>query len=145
MKPKSRREKGKRFEKLIAREIEEAGLGRASREIGSGSGKRKGDIFSNIPFLIECKNQKQIRILDWIDQAKREAELGNYYKDKWAVVFRDPRTPERNPEIYVVIDFWQWLELLKKDSEPLVKEPDRELKYLLEKLKYNCQQVIKRL
>ena len=145
MLPKSKKEKGKRFEALIAREIEKAGLGKATREIGSGSGRRKGDIFSNIPYLIECKNQKQIRILDWIDQAKREAELGNYYKDKWALVFRDPRTSEKNPEICVVIDFWEWLELLKKDSEPLVKEPDRELKYLLEKLKYFTQQVIKRL
>ncbi|MCD6371701.1 MAG: hypothetical protein J7L39_03215 [Candidatus Aenigmarchaeota archaeon] len=145
MKPKSKREKGKRFEKLIAREIEEAGLGKASREIGSGSGKRKGDIFSSIPYLIECKNQKQIRILDWIDQAKREAEEGSWDRYKWALVFRDPRTPEKDPEIYAVIDFWQWLELLKKDQEPLIKEPDRELKYLLEKLKYFTQQVIKRL
>lgn len=143
--PRSKIQKGKRFERMIAGEIEEMGLGRASREIGSGSGKRKGDIFANIPFLIEAKNQKKVHILQWIDQAKREAEQGNWDRDKWALVFRDPRTPESGPEIYVVIDFWEWLRLLKTESEPLIKEPDRELRWLLEKLKQNCQAVIRRI
>ena len=57
---KSRIEKGKRFEKMIAKDIEAEGLGMARREVGSGSGKKKGDIASNLPFLIEAKNQKTI-------------------------------------------------------------------------------------
>lgn len=134
MDPLSAINKGKRFEKFICEQIEEAGLGKARREIGSGSGKKKGDIFCNLPFLLEAKNQKHV---DWwgsIDQAKRQAEIGNYNKDKWALIIRDPRTAEANPDVVVVMDLWQFLELLKKDSEPRIKEPDRDFKWKLQRL-----------
>jgi Holliday junction resolvase len=146
MKPKSIIEKGKRFEKFIANEIEEIGLGSARREQGSGSGKKKGDIFANIPFLIEAKNQPTApikRILAWIDQAQKQANIGNWAHEKWCLIFRDPRTPEDNPECYAVIDMWEFLKLLKKDSEPLIKLPDRNLRWKLERLKTDCQEVIK--
>ncbi len=136
MKPKSIIEKGERFEKLIAREIEAEGLGLARRESGSGSGKKKGDIAANLPFLLECKNwDVRIKIiLNWIDQAKKQAEIGNWSRDKWALIFKDPRSSEANPEIYGVIDFWQLLKLFKKDSVARIKEPDREMKWKLQKL-----------
>jgi len=136
MKSRSKIKKGKRFEKLIAKEIEAEGLGMARREIGSGSGKRKGDIAANIPFLIECKNQPSVRIraiLNWIDQAKKQADIGNWSPEKWSLVFRDPRSPETNPKIYAVIDFWQFLKLMKKDSEPRIKEPDRKMAWKLKR------------
>lgn len=145
MKPKSIIEKGKRFEKLIAKEIEAEGFGLARREAGSGSGKKKGDIAANLPFLIEAKNWDKYDINRWVDQAKRQAEQGNWDRDKWALVFRDFRSPEANPEIYVMIDFWQFLKLLKKDSEPRIKAPDREMRFLLERLKTTMTQVIKKL
>ncbi len=134
MNSKSRIEKGKRFEKLIAKEIEDMGLGLARRESGSGSGLRKGDIAANLPFLIEAKNQATIKINKWVDQAKSQAKIGNYDPEKWALVFRDPRTSEARPEIYAVIDFWEFLKLLKKDKEPMIKEPDREMSWRLRKL-----------
>lgn len=146
IKPKTRIEKGKRFEKLIAREIEAEGLGLARREAGSGSGKRKGDIAANLPFLIEAKNQPSVKIkaiLNWIDQSKEQARIGNWSPRKWALVFRDPRTPEANPEIYAVIDFWELLKLFKKDSEPRVKAPDKEMKWHLISLKDAINRVIK--
>jgi len=145
---KSKIEKGKRFEKMIAQEIEEMGLGSARREIGSGSGKKKGDIFANIPFLLEAKNQPSAKIgkiLNWIDQAKRQAEQGNWDKDKWMLVFRDPRTPETNPRIYAVIDFWEALKLLKKDQEPMIKEPDRSLSWDIKQLVDAGKRVLKQL
>lgn len=132
MNPKSRIQKGRRFEDLINREIEAEGLGRATRTPGSGSGnKLKGDSFNNLPFLIEAKNQKTIKIQEWIRQAKEQARIGNYNRDKWMLVFRDPRSTEANPEIYTVINFWEFLKLLKKDSEPRIKAPDRELRYTI--------------
>ena len=148
MKPKAWIEKGKRFEKLIASEIEAEGFGLARREVGSGSGKRKGDIACNLPFLIEAKNQPSVKItamLKWIDQAKHQAEIGNWDLRKWALVFRDRRIPEANPEIYAVIDFWEFLHLLKKDKEPIIKEPDKEMKWLLQKAVDILKQIIKRL
>lgn len=145
MKPKSAIEKGKRFEKLIAHEIELSGLGMARREVGSGSGLKKGDIAASIPFLIEAKNHnvRMKKILDWIDQSKDQAEKGNASSEKWALVFKDPRSPEARPEIYAVIDFWQFLSLLRKDREPKIKEPDREMRYHLESLKVAVNRVIK--
>jgi len=116
MRPKSAQQKGKRLEKYVSKLIEEMGLGSATRTPGSGSGYKKGDIFANIPFVLECKNEKQWR---WenIDQAQRETQEGNYFKDKWALIVRDPRYPEFE-RVYAVIDLGQFLELLKKNSEP---------------------------
>ena len=97
------KEKGEEFEKLIAKEIRAEGLGFAKREGGSGSGKRKGDIAANLPFLLECKNQPSVKIqaiLNWIDQAKHQAEIGNWSPEKWGLIFKDPRSPEANPKIY---------------------------------------------
>jgi Holliday junction resolvase len=145
MKPKSAHNKGKRFENLICQEIEAEGFGKARREIGSGSGTRKGDIFANIPFLIEAKNQKKLNWWQSIDQAKKQAEIGNWDRDKWALIVRDPRTPEKKPDIYAVIDFWEFLKLMKKDSEPRVKKPDKDLKWRLQTLKTLCNQIINQL
>jgi len=145
MKPKSKIEKGKRFEKMINQEIEAEGLGRAIRTPGSGSGKLKGDSFNSLDFLIEAKNQKTIHLLDWVDQAKEQARIGNWSPEKWALIIRDPRSPETNPEIYAIIDLWQWLKLLKKNSEPRIKEPDRDMKYKIQRLIQSAKAVLKEL
>lgn len=134
MKPKSAIQKGKVFENWIAGQIEEMGLGMAGRTPGSGSGKRKGDIMANLPFLIEAKNQKTYHLPEWIEQAKKQAEQGNWDRDKWALVIRKPRSPTEYPEAYAIIDLHEFLKLLKKDKEPMIKEPDREMKYRLKNL-----------
>lgn len=139
------KEKGEAFEKLIAREIKAEGLGFAKRETGSGSGKKKGDVAANLPFLIEAKDWNKYDINRWVDQAKRQAKQGNWDHDKWALVFRDFRSPEDNPEIYAVIDFWQFLKLLKKDSEPRIKEPDRQMRWKLQRLIDSAKEVLKEL
>lgn len=144
MKPQSAKAKGTRFEHFIAKEITEAGLGRAGREANSGAGFRKGDIASNLLFLIEAKNEKQVNILKNIDQAVKQARIGNYSSNKWALVSRDPRYPEFD-RVYITIDFWEFLGLMKRNSEPRVKKPDRELKWKLENLKSAIQKVIKEL
>jgi len=144
MKSKSAKEKGRRYENKIAGYIRESGLDlRAGREIGSGSGNMKGDIRANIPFLIEVKNQKTIKILNWIDQAKKQAAVGWSPREKWALVFRDPRTPETHSEDYVTIDIHQFLELLKKNSKPIIKSKDKNVKYKIEKMIQAAKDVIK--
>src|SRR3990167_8503504 len=130
MKNLSAKQKGQRFERFIANEITQAGLGKAGREANSGAGFRKGDIACNLKFLLEAKNEKQVNILKNIDQAKEQSKKGNAWPSKWALITRDPRFPEFQ-EIYATIDFWQFLDLLKKESEPLIKAPDKELKYYL--------------
>ncbi len=142
MKTKSAKEKGSRFERFVAKEITREGLGKAGREAMSGAGFRKGDIASNLPFLLECKNEKQTNFLKNIDQSKSQAEIGNFSKDKWALITRDPRYPEFE-KVYMTIDFWEGLKLFKKDSEPRIKAPDMELKWKLERLKNALNAVIK--
>ena len=143
MNPKSAQQKGKRLENYVCEAIKEMGLGKAVRTPGSGSGKIKGDTFSAIDFTIECKNQKQFHWQD-IEQAKEEAQQGNYYKDKWALIIRDPRKPEFE-SVYAIIDLGQFLELLKKNSESIIKKPDRETAYLLKSLKEIIRRVLNKL
>jgi len=143
MKPKSAHDKGKRFENIVCQEIEAEGLGKSVRTPGSGSGKLKGDIFNNLDFMIECKNQKSIQWWQSVDQAQEQARIGNYDSSKWALVVRDPRSPEKNPEIYAMIDFWQFLRLLKTAQQPKIKKPDRETRWHLEQLRSAVNQVIK--
>lgn len=131
--PKGKIQKGKYLEKLVAQAIEMAGLGMACREVGSGSGKRKGDIFSSLPYLLEVKNEECPHFLQNIKQARRQAEIGNWNRDKWILVQRNPESPQNNPELFAVMDFYEVLELLKKNSEPRIKQPDQELKWRLKR------------
>jgi len=122
---------GKIFEKWCNEQIEEAGLGRAIRTPGSGSGKIKGDSFNSLDFMFEFKSQRAPSYKGNIKQAKEQAIKGNSYKDKWVLVQRDPETPQDNPQAFAILDYHEFLKLLKKDKEPMVKEPDREFKWRL--------------
>ena len=145
MKPKTAIEKGKRAEKEVARRIEVAGLGKARREAGSGSGKNKADIACNLPFLLEVKNQKTIKFQEWIKQAKEQARIGNSDPNKWCLVIIDPsgvQSPERM-EIYATIEFDEFLGLLKRSANPRVKEPDKEMARLMERAREFCRRLEK--
>lgn len=133
MTPKSIIEKGKRAEKEVARRIERMGLGLARKESGSGNGLKKGDIVADIPFLIEVKNHRTIKFPEWIKQAKEQSRIGFSDPNKWCLVIVDPagvQEPERM-DIYAMVELDELLELIKKNKEPKVKEPDRLLKYQL--------------
>lgn len=58
---------------------------------------------------------------------------------------RDPRTSETQSDDYVVIDFGEFLELIKKAAEPQTAAPDRDFKYKVENLRRAANEVIKRL
>ncbi len=145
MQPKSAKQKGKRGESEVCRRIERAGLGKARREAGSGNGKNKADIFANIPFLIEVKNQKTIKFQEWIKQAKEQARIGNSDPNKWCLVIIDPsgvQSPERM-EIYATIELDEFLGLLKRSANPRIKEPDKEMARLLERAREFCRRLEK--
>jgi hypothetical protein len=142
---KSIQQKGKRAEKEVANRIERAGLGKARREAGSGNGKNKADIFANIPFLIEVKNQKTIKFQEWIKQAKEQARIGNSDPNKWCLVIIDPsgvQSPERM-EIYATIELDEFLGLLKRSANPRIKEPDKEMARLMERAREFCRRLEK--
>src|ERR1700739_582644 len=143
----SAKNKGRRYENHIVQKIKDSGLDpNAGRTPGSGSGNHdKGDIRSTIPYLIECKNHAGISkgILDFVDQAKEAARSSRSDRSKWAMVFRDPRTPEVNSEDYVMIEFDEFLQLLKKNKEPLIKSEDKDLAYKIKKFIFDGKELLK--
>jgi len=145
MKPQSIKQIGKKFEDWCNDQIERMGLGRATRTPGSGSGKLKGDSFNALDFLFEFKSQRNPTWKKNIRQAQREARKGNFNPDKWILVQRDPESPQANPQAFLIMDYIEGLKLLKKNQEPRIKEPDRELKFWLQKLKVDIKQVDKRI
>jgi hypothetical protein len=107
--------------------------------VGSGSGTReKGDI--RVPALnlvIEAKKQKQVSMASWATQSEKEG-LGY---NKTALAWQIPQTPH----IRIDIDVCYFAELLQRAEEPKVKEPDREMKFDLERLKTLCLKIGKQL
>jgi hypothetical protein len=97
MKPRSAKNKGYRMECIVRDKIREKGF-YCHRTDGSGSGVERGDLIGTFPLSIEVKNQKRYKIQDWIRQAKQQGE-------NWGLVFRNPETPESNPELYILMDF----------------------------------------
>ena len=146
MKPKTSHQIGKKFANWCNDTIEEMGLGKAVLTPGSGSGTRyKGDSFNLLNFLLEYKSERNPQWKGNIAQAKRQAEIGNYDSDKWALIQRDPNSPQENPQAFAIIEYVEFLKLLKRNKEPLIKEPDREAKFWLGRLKDTIKQVEKRL
>jgi len=58
------------------------------------------------------------------------------------LITRDPRYPEFE-RAYATINFWEFLELLKRYSEPRVKEPDREMKWKIQRLITSAKELLK--
>ena len=107
--------------------------------VGSGSGNReKGDI--RVPALnlvIEAKKHKRTSMSDWAKQSEKEG-LGF---NKCALVWQIPNTPHLRADI----DLCYFAELLKRAEEPKVKEPDRQLKWKIQRLVDAGKLVIKEL
>lgn len=126
--------------------IRESGLDKnARKQLMSGASYLKGDINTTIPWTIEAKHQKTLSWWQSIDQAKREAEQSNYNPDNWVLAVNDPRKKPEFTDVYVVIDFWKFLELLEAKQAPKTKEPDRLLKYDMEHAKQILTKIIKKL
>lgn len=133
--------KGKRFENWICDQIDLEGLGPARREIGSGNGKRKGDIAWPGVRTIEAKNEASVPewLLKRVQQAQAQ-DIGHY---GWVLVIRDPRAPEANFRAFAVMDFNDYLTLEKAAKEPKLSEPTREFRWKLSRLVESAKSVLK--
>ena len=141
MSVKNTRQKGRAFVKIIISRLAEYGL-KSYEVVGSGAGLTKGDIrIDALNLVIEAKDHKQISVAQWVEQSEKEG-LG---VNKTALFWRHPKSPSSNPDIRVDISLEYFAKLLKKNSEPMIKEPDRSLKYKLERLRQSAQEVIKEL
>ena len=137
---KSNIQKGKDLENFVAGLFESSGLDRrAVRQIGSGNGKRKGDVANDLGWTIECKNSKAFRFKDAADQVAREG-MG-YQKE--AIIWHPPNRPM--DASVVIINISDFIELLQRFKEPVVKGEDRQFKYKLDRLVNYAKDLIKEL
>lgn len=128
MNPKSAIQKGKDLENYVADLLVKSGIDRhASRQIGSGSGKKKGDIATSIPWTIECKNTKTFNWKSASEQVKREA-MG-YQKE--AIVWHPPNRPM--DQSIVILNINDFITLLEGSKMPTIERNDRQYRYKLER------------
>lgn len=65
--------KGNAFERLIAKDINDAGLDKyARRSVMSGALFEPGDLKTSLPFYIECKHRKRVDVYAFYNQIKRD-------------------------------------------------------------------------
>lgn len=106
-------QKGKALENFIADELRAKGIDhRARRQIGSGNGKRKGDIDNDIGLCIEAKNQQNANIGPTMRQVRREA-MGTQQP---VIVWHVPDTPFANSMVIIDWDYFIDLLLAKKNN-----------------------------
>lgn len=110
MKPRSAKAKGKLLEKWLAERLRHTGLDPMARpEIGSGSGRFKGDIATKLPITFECKNTKNFQSKAYLAQAEKAA-MG--YQEA-VVVWHPPMTPLEGSKVFMS---WSLFESLLKMS-----------------------------
>ncbi len=111
MNPRSAIQKGKELENFVAEQLQSYGLDiKAKRQIGSGSGKAKGDISTDMGFTIECKNTKRFDWKSAADQVRREA-MG-YQKEM--IIWHPPQRPMDDSvaivnvhDLFFLLKFWK--------------------------------------
>ena len=74
MKAAGKRQKGSRLERDFAKLIRRYGLDdNAKRMVLSGADWAfKGDIYTKLPFMFECKHQEKMNFWDWWEQAEAQ-------------------------------------------------------------------------
>ena len=140
MTPRAAIQKGKDLENFIADLFARSGLDRrAVRQLGSGNGKRKGDVDNDLGWCIESKNTASFRWKEAALQVQRQAM--NYQKE--CVVWHPPGTPlDKSVAIININDF---IELLQRFKDPVIKEPDRAMKWKLQRFIQSAKEVLKEL
>lgn len=71
---RSKKAKGQRLEKKVAQRIRQLGLDNDAKRMPA-SGSMYGwesDIFTHLPYKIECKNQEKVSLWEWWEQTKAQ-------------------------------------------------------------------------
>ena len=100
----NRKQKGARFERLLASKLREYGYEcRRGQQYCGANGD--ADVVG-LPYIhIEAKHQEQMRLYDWMEQAKRDARQGEY-----PVVFHK----KNNADILVTMTFDDFMQIYKE-------------------------------
>ena len=108
------KEKGKRFERALAHIFKDYGYEARRTAQYCGNSGDASDVVG-LPYLhIEAKHQEQMRLYDWMDQAKRDAEAGG--KGRIPVVFHK----KNNHEILVTMTFNDFMTVYKEFEASMV-------------------------
>ena len=103
------KKKGKRFERSLASKFREYGYTEARRTAQYCGNTGDASDVVGLPFLhIEAKHQEQMRLYDWMEQAKRDAGAGS--EKKLPAVFHK----KNNAEILVTMRFDDFMTIYKE-------------------------------
>jgi hypothetical protein len=144
MKPRSAKNKGNRYENHLIEVLRSQLDEKAQRTYGSGAGLDKNDVvLPQFDIEIEAKNQKTLKILDWMEQTQSQQNKSGRTS---VMVFRNPRKAEFQ-ESFVVMDLYDWIELVKrqKDQVEVINNQDPQLKWKIKRLKDAANDVFKEL
>jgi hypothetical protein len=144
MKAKSAKNKGNRYENHLIEVLRSQLDEKAQRTYGSGAGLDKNDVvLPQFDIEIEAKNQKTLKILDWMEQTQSQQNKSGRTS---VMVFRNPRKAEFQ-ESFVVMDLYDWIELVKKqkDQVEVINNQDPQLKWKIKRLKDAANDVFKEL
>ena len=141
MQDKPANQKGKLLEDFVAGLMARMGIDiRADRRPGSGNGKRKGDISTDIGWTFECKNSKSFRFKEAADQVARES--AGYQKE--AIVWHPPnRSLEQSVVILNVLDFFEMLKTIKDHAGRDEILDKYQVKRHLEQIAFHAKQIIR--
>lgn len=109
------KQKGARFERLLASKFREYGYDARRTAQYCGNTGDASDVIG-LPFIhIEAKHQEQMRLYDWIAQAKRDAKAGG---NNLPAVFHK----KNNAEILVTMPFDSFMQIYKEYELNMQKE-----------------------
>lgn len=102
------KQKGARFERLLASKFREYGYDKAKRTAQYCGNTGDASDVDGLPYIhIEAKHQEQMRLYDWIAQAKRDAKAGG---NNLPAVFHK----KNNAEILVTMTLDDWVKLYRE-------------------------------
>ena len=100
------KQKGARFERLLASKFREYGYNARRTAQYCGNTGDASDVVGLPGIHIEAKHQENMRLYDWVDQAKRDSS-GN---DNLPAVFHK----KNNCEILVTMTLDDWMEIYRE-------------------------------
>lgn len=115
----SAHDKGRRLELEVAAALRRKGLDRGAKRMHRSGAidHRRGDVFTALPYSIECKCAERVQFWEWWTQAKSQARLG---RPAVLVVSADDR-----PAL-AVVDLDTLLNLMRIEQDYLADIPERE-------------------
>lgn len=102
------KQKGARFERTLASKFREYGYESRRTAQYCGNTGDASDVVGLPGIHVEAKHQEQMRLYDWMDQAKRDAKAGG--QGRLPAVFHK----KNNAEILVTMTFDDWMTIYRE-------------------------------